>query len=248
MSNKNQKSSNGTQKRAENNIFRTITKTTEQLTDSAARYDERAENGQKIIFIMAEQKKAVGSAASADKDGYLQGIYWSGYVTTSDGVKHDFERLDSNGISRHFSNICTWKRATRATLLDGNANRTDEQRKEDAQKAIEDAKDKATGNSVTALLWKLLESCTWTNETTGETMKAEIALNGWVINAMENKDAEAKATAQSKETKTAKAQRELQEAKAAAEAATNATESAIKLLLATGQYKTEDEVRKALGL
>ena len=247
MSNKNEKSSNGNQSNAENNIFRTIKKTTEQLTAAASRYDERAENGQTIVFIMAEQKKAVGNAANADKDGYLQGIFWSGYVTTSDGAKHDFERLDSNGISRHFSNICTWKRATRSTLLDGNASRTDEERKRDAQKAIEDAKKAPATNSVTALLWKLIESCTWTNEL-GETMNAETALNGWVINAMENKDTEAKATAQSKETKTAKAKRELEEAKAAAAAAEDTNRKMIAALLATGQYKDENEIREKLGL
>ena len=248
MSNKNEKSSNGTENNNnETNVYRLIEKSSEQLTASAQRYNERAECGQVINFEKAEQKKAVGNAANADSEGYLAGIFWSGYVTTSDGVKHDFERLDSNGISRHFANICTWKRATRATLLDGNANRTDEQRKEDAQKAIEDAKKAPATNSVTALLWKLLESCTWTNEL-GETMNAETALNGWVINAMENKDAEAKATAQSKESKTAKAQRELQEAKQVAEAASNANEKAIQLLLATGLYKDESEVREKLGL
>lgn len=238
MSNKNEKSSNGNQSNAENNIFRTIKKTTEQLTASAARYDERAENGQKIVFIMAEQKKAVGNAANADKDGYLQGIFWSGYVTTSDGVKHDFERLDSNGISRHFANICTWKRATRSTLLDGNASRTDEQRKEDAREAFIATRNKAAENGVMFIIFEKIDD--------DETLKNNIMK--MIIERMEKADTAAAEKAQSKESKTAKAQRELQEAKQAAEAASNANAKAIEMLLATGLYKDEAEVRAKLGL
>lgn len=250
MKENNKKSSNGTENNsvnAESNTFRTIEKTAEQLTASASRYNERAECGQVITFEKAEQKKAVGNAANADSEGYLAGIFWSGYVVTADGQRHNFERLDSNGISRHFADVCTWRRATRGTLLDGNSTRTAEQRKEDAEKAIEEAKVKPAPNSITAMLWRLLESCSWTDET-GETMNAETALRKMVIDTMENNDTEAAEKAQSKESKTAKAQRELEEAKQAAAAATTATESAIKLLLATGQYKTEEEVRKALGL
>lgn len=250
MSNKNQKSSNGTQNNSNNaesnNAYRLIEKTAEQLTASATRYDERAENGQKITFEKAEQKKAVGNAANADSEGYLAGIFWSGYVTTADGQRHDFERLDSNGISRHFANVCTWKRATRGTLLDGNATRTAEQRAEDARKAIAEAQSKPAPNSVTAIVWEILGEATC--RVNGCETPAMDELSFRIRAIMENNDTTAAEKAQSKESKTAQRERELQEAKAAAEAATTATESAIKLLLATGQYKTEEEVRKALGL
>lgn len=241
MTQKIEKSSDGTQNNSNNaesnNVYRLIEKTAEQLTASATRYDERAENGQKITFAKAEQKKAVGTAANADKDGFLQGIFWTGYVTTADGQRHDFERLDSNGISRKFTGICSWKRATRVTLLDGNATRTAEQRTDDATTAIAHAKGKPTAGSVTAMLWTLADE---------EGLLSK--LHARVMQMMTTADAEAVEKASAKESKTAKRERELQEAKAAAEAATTATESAIKLLLATGQYKTEEEVRKALGL
>ena len=243
------KSSNGNQNTTNvENVFRLINKTDEQLTASASRYNERAEDGQIITFERAEQKKAVGAAANADSDGYLAGIFWSGYVVTTDGQRHDFSRLDSNGIARKFAGVCSWKRATRGTLLDGNATRTAEQRAEDARKAIAEAKSKPAPNSVTAMLWKLIETnCTWEDEK-GNVYDVETALLQFVIDTMENNDTTAADKASAKESKTAQRERELQEAKAAAEAATNATESAIKLLLATGQYKTEEEVRKALGL
>lgn len=243
------KSSNGTESNsvnAETNTFRTIEKTTEQLTASASRYDERAEDNQKITFTKAEQKKASSDAKNADGNGFLPGVFWSGFVTLSDGTRHDFSRLDSNGITRHFAGVCSWKRATRATLLDGNATRTDEQRKEDAAKAIEEAKAKPTFNSVTAIAWELLEqSIVHVN---GCDIPAMQELNFRIFAIMQTNDVESAEKAKSKESKTAQRERELQEAKAAAEAATNATDAAIKLLLETGQYKTEEEVRKALGL
>lgn len=250
MKENNKKSGNSTNNsgNAESSTFRTIEKTTEQLTASASRYDERAEDGQKITFTKAEQKKASSDAKNADNNGFLPGVFWSGFVTTEDGTRHDFERLDSNGISRKFAGVCSWKRATRGTLLDGNSTRTAEQRKEDAAKAIEEAKAKPAPNSVTAMLWKLIETnCTLEDEN-GNVHDVKTALQNWIIDVMEKADTAAAEKAQSKESKTAKAQRELEEAKTAAAAAESATESAIKLLLATGQYKTEEEVRKALGL
>lgn len=249
MKENNKKSSNGTENNsvnAESNTFRTIEKTTEQLTASAARYNERAECGQVITFERAEQKKAVGTAANADSEGYLAGIFWSGYVVTTDGQRHEFSRLDSNGIARHFANVCTWKRATRGTLLDGNATRTAEQRAEDARKAIAEAQSKPAPNSVTAIVWEILGEATC--RVNGCETPAMDELNFRIRAIMENNDTTAAEKAQSKESKTAQRERELQEAKAAAEAATNATDAAIKLLLETGQYKTEEEVRKALGL
>lgn len=245
------KSGNGTENsnvNAENtnNVYRLIEKTDEQLNASSQRYNERAECGQVITFEKAEQKKAVGNAANADSDGYLAGIFWTGYVTTADGQRHDFERLDSNGISRHFADVCTWRRATRATLLDGNSTRTDEQRADDAVKAIADAKAKPAENSVTAMMWELATGATIRINSVETPLLDE--LKRVVLSTMEKADTAAAEKAQSKESKTAKAQRELEEAKQAAAAAESATESAIKLLLATGQYKTEEEVRKALGL
>lgn len=249
MKENNKKSSNGTESNsvnAENNTFRTIEKTTEQLTASASRYDERAENGQKITFTKAEQKKASSDAKNADGNGFLPGVFWSGFVTTEDGTRLDFERLDSNGITRHFAGVCTWKRATRASLIDGNATRTAEQRADDATTAIDTAKGKPAENSVTAMLWELATGATIRINNVDTPLLDE--LKRVVIATMEKADAAAAEKASAKESKTAQRERELQEAKAAAEAATNATESAIKLLLATGQYKTEEEVRKALGL
>ena len=246
MNENNKKTGNGNPSNAENNIFRTITKSTEQLTASAARYDERAENGQKIVFIIAEQKKALGNAANADKAGYLPGIFWSGYVTTQDGHRHDFSRLDSNGISRKFADICTWKRATRATLLDGSATRTDEQRKADAQKAIEEARIKFAPNSVTAMLWGLATGATIRINSVDTPLMDE--LKRVVLSTMEHADTTAAEKAQSKESKTAQRERELAEAKQAAEAAGNANAKAIQMLLATGLYKDEAEVKAKLGL
>lgn len=232
----------------ENNTFRTIEKTAEQLTASASRYNERAECGQVITFERAEQKKAVGTAANADSKGYLAGIFWSGFVTLSDGTRHDFSRLDSNGIARKFAGVCSWKRATRGTLLDGNSTRNDEQRKEDAAKAIEEAKSKPAPNSVTALLWKLIETnCTWEDEK-GNVYDIETALLQFVIDTMEEADNTAREKAQSKESKTAQRERELQDAKQAAAAAESANQKAIQMLLATGLYKDEAEVREKLGL
>ena len=246
MKTNNNNSNNSTNNVETSNVYRLIEKTDEQLASTEKEWNERAESGQKITFTKAEQKKAVGNAANADSEGYLPGIFWSGYVTTADGQRHDFERLDSNGISRHFSNLCTWKRATRATLLDGNATRTDEQRKEDAQKAIEEARTKPAPNSVTAMLWELLDCATVHVNGCDTPVMDELKFRIFAV--MQTNDMTAAEKAQSKESKTAKAQRELEEAKQAAAAAESATESAIKLLLATGQYKTEEEVRKALGL
>lgn len=249
MSNKNQKSSNGTENNsnnAENNVYRLIEKTDEQLNSTSQKWNERAESGQTITFTKAEQKKASSDAKNVDKDGFLPGVFWTGYIVTADGEKHEFSRLDANGICRTFESVCTWKRATRGTLLDGNSTRTAEQRAEDATKAIADAKAKPAENSVTAMLWGLA---------TGATIKINgietpllDELKRVVLSTMENNDTEAAEKAKSKESKTAQRERELEEAKQAAAAATTATESAIKLMLATGQYKTEEEVRKALGL
>lgn len=242
MSNKTEKTGNSTENNnnveSNNNVYRLINKTDEQLTASASRYDERAENGQHITFTKAEQKKAVGNAANADSEGYLAGIFWTGYVTTADGQRHDFERLDSNGISRRFADVCTWKRATRGTLLDGNASRTAEQRKEDAREAVIATRNKAVENSVMFIIFEKIDS--------DETLKNDIMK--MIVERMEKADTAAAEKAKSKESKTAQRERELEEAKAQAAAAESATESAIKLLLATGQYKTEEDVRKALGL
>jgi len=248
MSNKIEKSSDGNQNTTNvENVFRLIEKTSEQLAASASRYDERAENGQTITFEKAEQKKASSAdAKNADKEGFLPGVFWSGYVVTNDGEKREFSRLDANGISRKFEGVCTWKRATRGTLLDGNATRTDEQRKDDAAKAIAEAMKKPASNSVTAICWEILEEATC--HVNGCEIPAMQELKSRIFAIMQTNDIEASEKAQSKESKTAKAQRELEEAKQAAAAATTATESAIKLLLATGQYKSEEEVRKALGL
>lgn len=241
MKENSKKTSNGTENNsvnAENNTFRTIEKTAEQLTASASRYDERAEDGQKITFTKAEQKKASSDAKNADNDGYLPGVFWSGYITTSDGQRHDFSRLDSNGIARKFAGVCSWKRATRGTLLDGNATRTAEQRAEDAKGALCSTREKASENSVMFVIFEKIES--------DDNLKNDILQ--MIVERMEKADAAAAEKASAKESKTAQRERELQEAKAAAEAATNATDAAIKLLLETGQYKTEEEVRKALGL
>lgn len=249
MTQKIEKSSNGTQNNsnnADNNVYRLIEKTDEQFNSTAQKWNDRAESGQTITFTKAEQKKASSDAKNADKDGFLPGVFWTGYIVTADGEKREFSRLDANGICRTFESVCTWKRATRGTLLDGNTTRTDEQRKEDAKKAIEDARTKPAPNSVTAMLWELATGATI--RVNGVETPLLDELERVTIATMENADAAAAEKAQSKESKTAQRERELAEAKQAAAAAESATESAIKLLLATGQYKTEEEVRKALGL
>lgn len=247
MSNKNQKPSNGNQNTTNvENVFRLINKTDEQLTASASRYNERAECGQVITFERAEQKKAVGAAANADADGYLAGIFWSGYVVTTDGQRHEFSRLDSNGIARHFANVCTWKRATRGTLLDGNATRTAEQRAEDARKAIAEAQSKPAPNSVTAIVWEILGEATC--RVNGCETPAMDELSFRIRAIMENNDTTAAEKASAKESKTAQRERELAEAKQAAAAAEDTNRKMIAALLATGQYKDENEIREKLGL
>ena len=241
MSNKNQKSSNGTQNNsnnAENNTFRTIEKTQEQLTASASRYNERAENGQKITFTKAEQKKASSDAKNADKEGFLPGVFWTGYIVTTDGEKREFSRLDANGISRTFEGVCTWKRATRGSVLDGNASRTAEQREEDAREAVIATRNKAAENSVMFIIFEKIDS--------DENLKNDI--KKMIVERMEEADAIAAEKAQSKESKTAQRERELAEAKRAAEEAEETNRKMIAALLATGQYKDENEIREKLGL
>jgi hypothetical protein len=229
-----------------NNVYKEVVKTAEQLNSTAQKWNERAESGQTITFTKAEQKKASSDAKNADKDGFLPGVFWTGYIVTTDGEKHEFSRLDANGICRTFESVCTWKRATRGTLLDGNSTRTAEQRADDATTAIDTAKGKPAEKSVTAMLWELATGATIRINSVDTPLLDE--LKRVVITTMEKADITAAEKAKSKESKTAQRERELEEAKQAAAAATTATESAIKLLLATGQYKTEEEVRKALGL
>lgn len=242
MSNKIEKSSNGTENNnntESNNVYRLIEKTEEQLASTAKKWNERAENGQTITFTKAEQKKASSAdAKNTDKDGFLPGIFWTGYIVTADEERREFSRLDANGICRTFESVCTWKRATRGTALDGNATRTEEQRKADSMEAYISTRNKASENSVMAIIFEKIES--------DEKLRKDIL--SMIVERMEKADAIAAEKAQSKESKTAKAQRELQEAKQAAEAASNANEKAIQMLLATGLYKDEAEVREKLGL
>lgn len=236
METKNTKNNNNTE--SEDNVYRLIEKTDEQLASTSKKWNERAENGQTITFTKAEQKKASSAdAKNVDKKGFLPGIFWTGYIITADEEKHEFSRLDANGICRTFESVCTWKRATRASLLDGNSTRTAEQRAEDATSAIVTAKAKPTENSITAMLWTLAEE---------EGMLSK--LHAKVVQTMAAADAEAVEKAQSKESKTAKAKRELEEAKAQAAAAEDTNRKMIAALLATGQYKDENEIREKLGL
>lgn len=240
METKNNKNSNNSNANAENtnNVYRLIEKTDEQLASTSKKWNERAESGQTITFTKAEQKKASSAdAKNTDKNGFLPGIFWTGYIITADEERHDFSRLDANGICRTFESVCTWKRATRSSLLDGNSTRTAEQRAEDATSAIVIAKAKPTENSITAMLWTLAEK---------EGMLSK--LHAKVVQTMTAADAEAVEKAQSKESKTAKAKRELKEAKAQAAAAKDTNRKMIAALLATGQYKDENEIREKLGI
>ena len=231
------------------NVYRLINKTDEQLASTSKKWNERAESGQTITFTKAEQKKASSAdAKNTDKEGFLPGIFWTGYIITADEEKHEFSRLDANRICRTFESVCTWKRSTRGTLLDGNATRTADERERDAQKAIEEAKAKPAPNSVTAMLWGLAEHAVVIDKENNEHHALLDILNAAVIETMEKADTAAAEKAQSKESKTAKAQRELEEAKTAAAAAESANEKAIQMLLATGLYKDESEVREKLGL
>lgn len=251
MSNKTEKTGNSTNNSGNaesNSIYKEVVKTAEQLNSTAKKWNDRAESGQIITFTKAEQKKASSDAKNADKEGFLPGVFWTGYIVTANGEKHEFSRLDANGICRTFESVCTWKRATRGTLLDGNANRTAEQRAEDAKSAITTAKGKPTENSVTAMLWGLAEHAVIIDEENKETHAMLDILTAAVIETMEKADTAAAEKAQSKESKSAQRERELAEAKTAAAAAESANEKAIQMLLATGQYKDENEIREKLGL
>lgn len=202
-------------------LWRTLNTTPEELAKSSAKYDERAESGQKITFEKKEQKKANGDAKNVDKDGYLPGVFWSGYVVTNDGTKHPFTRQDANGLARMFKDVCTWKRAERPTgLSTGKADRTAEQRFADASAAIEEARKKPSEKSVTAILWQLLDAAhiiTIEEDGTETRTPAADVLRQRVINIMAEADEEARRKAENKETATAKAKRERDEAKAEAE-------------------------------
>lgn len=202
-------------------LWRTLDMTPEELAKSSAKYDERAESGQKITFEKKEQKKASSDAKNADKEGFLPGVFWSGYVVTVDGVKHPFTRQDANGIARTFKDVCTWKRAERPTgLTTGKPDRTAEQRTKDASEAIEEARKKPNEKSVTAIVWQLLDAAhiiTTAEDGTETRTAAPDVLRQRVVNLMAEADEEARKRAENKETATAKAKRERDEAKAEAE-------------------------------
>lgn len=212
--------------------WKQLNKPIEQLESAASRYNERAETGQKIEFAAAYQRKASSNAKNA-KDGYLPGVFWSGVVTLQSGEKIEFEKLDSNGISRKFADVCTWTRSERqSSLLTGNATRTLEQRKIDAQKAIDEAREKLTPESVTGILWQIAATATILDNAT-ETPLLDFLLMR-IIERLAAADSEAAERAKEKESKTAKAQREANEAKAEAEAAYNGMRKAADELVKSG--------------
>lgn len=217
---------------ATNNEWKQLDKSIEQLENAAQRYNERAENGQTIAFNAAYQRKASSNAKNA-KDGYLPGVFWSGVVTLQSGEKIEFEKLDSNGISRKFADVCTWIRNERQnSLLTGNATRTPEQRKIDAQKAINEAREKPTADSVTGILWQLAESSTIMDNETETPLLNFLTIR--ITERIAAADGAAAEKAKSKESKTAKAEREANEAKAEAAAALAGMQKAADELVKSG--------------
>ena len=116
--------------------------------------------------------------------------------------------------------------------MTGNATRTPEQRKIDATKAINEAREKPTADSVTGILWQLAATATIIDNATEVPLLDMLSLK--VTERIRIADSEAAEKAKEKESKTAKAQREANEAKAEAAAALAGMQKAANELVKSG--------------